>query len=155
MTAAPLSNAALAFSSVTRGTASSVCGMPSCDCVNTGSMICVGSPPDCGNGKSALQASVTRMMKEIARIILVFCILPPNGNSVYLCMCLTVYITLQFAIPVNTFADDGEAVFPEFAFGNVYAEALGKFCGGGFACGGQQIFVICHEFIPALLIDGI
>ena len=58
---------------------------------------------------------------------------------------------LQFAISVDAFANDGETVFPEFAFGNVYAEAFGKFCGGGFACGGQQVFVICHEFIPRCL----
>ena len=62
---------------------------------------------------------------------------------------------LQLAIPFHAFADDGEAVVPEFLGADVDAKAVGKSAARGFACGGEQVLVIMHKVCAAFLVDGI
>ncbi len=63
--------------------------------------------------------------------------------------------TLQLAEPINLFADDGEAILPEFFAGDVNAESFGEFRRRGFARGGKQVHVIGHKVLAAFLIDSI
>ena len=52
-------------------------------------------------------------------------------------------------------ADDGKTVFPELLGANVNAKGRRQICRAGFACGGEKFFVVIHEFVAALLIDGV
>ena len=75
---------------------------------------------------AALQADVVSIRMESARKIFIFAIF------VQLYTCLRVYLFTSFLYPailIHALADDGETIIPEFAFGDIDAEAFGKFSG--------------------------
>ena len=64
-------------------------------------------------------------------------------------------VSLQLAVAVYVFADDGDAVCPEFFGADVDAKAVGEFCRAVFARGCKQVLVIRHKVRAAFLINGI
>ncbi len=62
---------------------------------------------------------------------------------------------LDGAEPFDALADNGKTVIPEFALADIDAKSLAQVGGAGFAGAGEQVLVVGHEGIAALLVDGV